>query len=235
MEQYVRWFGVVLTLTDMQAIHPGGQGACLRHVVTVPHPNFNDIGRYFKRRLPCSLSPIFHWFSDTMLQAQQVPLRDMADSPLEYFSATLVLRRRRVHGSSAWQKRRVIPKLFLEEVQRRVSKLCLSTKLQVKLIAFEDYPFTEQVRIARSTRVFTATHGAALAHMVFMPAHSHVIEVWEGPERHYLNWASMLGHSYERAITEGQKPGALADTIVGALRSMELCHDRAPLAQAAYS
>lgn len=55
----------------------------------------------------------------------------------------------------------------------------------------------EQVRTARETHALVGVHGMALAHMVFMPAMSLVVELDRGSNFHYVNWAAFLGHTYK--------------------------------------
>jgi hypothetical protein len=216
LELYSRWFRLTLTLTDMQQVAPAG--ICLRRVITTPSIEFNEIGRHTQHPLRCPASPLFRWFSDTLLHAQKLPLRGHI---LDHASATLVMRKEQSLATS-WQRGRIIPKSFWDDTQRLISSRCLGEKLTVSVVAFEDHTFAQQLRIARSTRVYTAVHGAALAHMVYMAPGSHIIEIAPGSNVHYKNWASLLGHVYE-TLSSPDDAQVLADLVVLASEGLGLC------------
>jgi capsular polysaccharide biosynthesis protein len=50
-------------------------------------------------------------------------------------------------------------------------------KMDFQIINFEDYTFWEQVAIMKDTKLLISVHGAGLANINFMPAHSFLIEL----------------------------------------------------------
>lgn len=78
-------------------------------------------------------------------------------------------------------------------------------------VAFEDYCFSQQVKLMASTKAMISIHGAGLTNMIFMPAHGKILElvpikngvfdfnIVRFSTRHdpcYIRLASSLGHDY---------------------------------------
>jgi hypothetical protein len=77
LELYRDWFHDVRTITDLQNVQPpSASTVCFRKAVTVPHTDFNEVGREFKAlELQCLQSPLFQYFADSLLSAQRLPVR----------------------------------------------------------------------------------------------------------------------------------------------------------------
>jgi hypothetical protein len=82
LDLYRSWFHDVRTVTDLQQAEPVSERTvCFRKAITVPHTDYNDIGREFKaEKLQCAQSPLFQYFADSLLSAQRLPLRGDASS-----------------------------------------------------------------------------------------------------------------------------------------------------------
>jgi hypothetical protein len=79
---YAKWFGLTLTLTDLQHLREPEKGVCFREVVTAPYSDFNEIGREYRAtELQCAESPLFRMLADDLLRSQLLPLRGEEFTP----------------------------------------------------------------------------------------------------------------------------------------------------------
>lgn len=79
-----------------------------------------------------------------------------------------------------------------------VHELSLLTDSKVLKVVMEDYPLSQQIKLASSSKVLIGAHGAGLTNMIFMPAGSLIVELFPfGFEKQiYRNLAETLGHRY---------------------------------------
>merc|ERR1740121_2211923 len=85
-----------------------------------------------------------------------------------------------------------------------VSRLKTQVSQHVVVADFSNMSINEQIRQARNSDLFIGTHGAGMAHVLFLPQHRGVVEIseWPAPVQRtssaniYMNMAAWTNHPY---------------------------------------
>ena len=131
---------------------------------------------------PCDRSDLLHTFSSRILEFYGTPIEQKGDdSPLVL---TFIDRK---------EKRR------LKDKESYIKKLTHKyPAIHIDMVDFADFPFADQLKIARRTDILVGVHGAGLTHGMFLPPGSAMVEILPGTLNHkgFRNLAKMLGHQY---------------------------------------
>ncbi|RZK45191.1 MAG: glycosyltransferase family 61 protein [Hymenobacter sp.] len=126
----------------------------------------------------------------TFLHQDAQLLLEIASSIISQVAPIVTIPKRRIYASRS--------RANIRKISNESGLLCLLHKYNFEIIYFEDYAFTEQVKIMRDVDIIIGLHGANLTNILFMQKGTTVIELMNSssPNLVYFQLASYLELSY---------------------------------------
>ena len=207
------WFEMLRDRVDIEIMPPGSAlhvviGDLMRHIVL---EGMDDPRKFSPSAIQVGAQSILRRFElqpAVNSQSKQILIVDRATSEQFYHG----------HGSEthmSGKERRHVPNL--KDLQ-----VALSPSYEVKIVDLARVNPKDQIHLVQRATTLVGQHGAGLAHMLWLPPNSHVIEI-SPPlpaqvEHIFRDLAATLGHTYQRVNQEGVYAAVSISDLVSAIQ-----------------